>query len=339
MHRAKQMEEKMKRKKIIGSDSLYNARNPIDSTNAMNSINRFLRFALRSLLSALFVLFALSSMLCTAYAADKLAVKDSSGNIQFVVKDDGKVGIGTTTPMSRFSITDQTSDFNRGFLLIQTGNFAAAGKSSFYRSRGTEASPTAVQNGDYIGAFSFLTYTGTQYIKNISFGAVVNGTVTSNSVDTDLFFTTSITNDTDPYANGTVRLLIKSNGNVGIGTTNPSYPLQMKSGAYCSTGGVWTNASSREYKENIKDLSADEAMVAFNRLDPVTFNYKVNKEERHVGFIAEDVPDLVATKDRKGLSSMDIAALLTRVIQEQEKKISDLSEKVNNLQKLMELNK
>jgi hypothetical protein len=35
-----------------------------------------------------------------------------------------------------------------------------------------------------------------------------------------------------------------------------------------------------------------------------------------VGFIAEDVPDLVSTKDRKGLSPMDIVAVLTKVVQE-----------------------
>ena len=38
--------------------------------------------------------------------------------------------------------------------------------------------------------------------------------------------------------------------------------------------------------------------------------------EKRVGFIAEEVPDLVATKDRKGLSPMDIVAVLTKVVQE-----------------------
>jgi hypothetical protein len=36
----------------------------------------------------------------------------------------------------------------------------------------------------------------------------------------------------------------------------------------------------------------------------VKFNYKSDQEDKHIGFIAEDVPDLVATKDRKGLSPM-----------------------------------
>jgi hypothetical protein len=95
---------------------------------------------------------------------------------------------------------------------------------------------------------------------------------------------------------------------------------------------VWTNASSREYKENIKELSSQDALLAFNKLDPVTYNYKVDSQEKHVGFIAEDVPDLVATPDRKALSTMDIVAVLTKVVQEQQKTIAELTEKVSRLE-------
>ena len=35
-----------------------------------------------------------------------------------------------------------------------------------------------------------------------------------------------------------------------------------------------------------------------------------------MGFIAEEVPDRVATKDRKGLSPMNIVAVSTKVVQE-----------------------
>jgi hypothetical protein len=50
-----------------------------------------------------------------------------------------------------------------------------------------------------------------------------------------------------------------------------------------------------------------------------------------VGFIAEEVPDLVAMKNRKGLSSMDIVAVLTKVVQEQQKTISTLREELDEL--------
>jgi hypothetical protein len=127
------------------------------------------------------------------------------------------------------------------------------------------------------------------------------------------------------------RMLIDYNGYMGLGV-RPSYPLHMASGARCTVGGVWTNASSREYKENIQQLSSDQALLAFNKLDPVTFNYKADSAEKHVGFIAEDVPDLVATPDRKALSTMDIVAVLTKVVQEQQKTIAELNEKVSRLE-------
>jgi hypothetical protein len=45
---------------------------------------------------------------------------------------------------------------------------------------------------------------------------------------------------------------------------------------------------------------------------------QTSPEENHVGFIAEDVPGLLATTDRKGLRSMDIVTVLTKVVQEQQ---------------------
>ncbi len=104
------------------------------------------------------------------------------------------------------------------------------------------------------------------------------------------------------------------------------------SGAYVAIGGVWTDASSRENKENIKELEAQTAMEAFLQLTPVTYSVKVAPDEKHVGFIAEDVPELVATKQRDGLSPMSIVALLTRVVQEQQKAIAELRAELAKLQ-------
>ncbi len=132
----------------------------------------------------------------------------------------------------------------------------------------------------------------------------------------------------------TLKFVIDKSGYVGIGQTTPSYPLHMASGAYVTSGGVWTNASSREYKKDIHKLSSEDAMVAFNKLEPVSFKYK-SDDERHVGFIAEDVPDLVASGDRKGLSAMDMVAVLTKVVQEQQKTIASLSKEVKSMKAKM----
>jgi len=120
------------------------------------------------------------------------------------------------------------------------------------------------------------------------------------------------------------RLTIDRNGNLGVGVSRPIQPLEMASGAHVTSGGVWTNSSSRDNKENISELTVAEALAALAELQPVQFRYKSDEHENYVGFIAEDVPDLVATADRKGLSAMDIVAVLTKVIQAQQRQIDAL---------------
>jgi hypothetical protein len=125
------------------------------------------------------------------------------------------------------------------------------------------------------------------------------------------------------------RITIDRDGNVGFGVTRPANPIQLASGAHVTAGGVWTNSSSRARKENIADLSSSDALDTLNALEPVQFNYKNDQTESYIGFIAEDVPELVATRDRDGLSAMDIVAVLTKVVQEQQKKIAELEARLD----------
>jgi hypothetical protein len=129
-------------------------------------------------------------------------------------------------------------------------------------------------------------------------------------------------------------LIMELNGD----STNPT--LDMADGG--GYNGTWNPASSRKLKENIADLTADEAVEAFNGLKPVKFNYKARKEEPRVGFIAEDVPELVAMNGKKTLGTVDIVAVLTKVLQEQQKlnqqqqeTIQKLNERIAQLEKMV----
>jgi len=73
-------------------------------------------------------------------------------------------------------------------------------------------------------------------------------------------------------------------------------------------------------------------METLAKLNPVKYVYKTNPSDQQVGFISEDVPELVATQDRKGMSSMDVVAVLTKVVQEQQQTISDLQNKNGKLE-------
>ena len=121
-----------------------------------------------------------------------------------------------------------------------------------------------------------------------------------------------------------VRLHIDYSGNVGINTAAVAgVPISTATGALLTAGGAWLNSSSRERKEHIQALSGAQALQALAELRPVTYNYKVDAEEKHVGFIAEDVPELLASKDRKSLSALDIVAVLTKAVQEQKQVVDE----------------
>jgi len=137
--------------------------------------------------------------------------------------------------------------------------------------------------------------------------------------------------------NSQTRIFIDTTGNVGIGdsfstTTVPSHPLEMSGGAYC-TGTTWEIGSSRTLKENIHSLTTEDAKATLEGLEPVRYNYKTRKDEEYLGFIAEDVPELVATKDRKGMAPMDVVAVLTKIVQDQQERIEKLEKKIEEINK------
>jgi len=85
------------------------------------------------------------------------------------------------------------------------------------------------------------------------------------------------------------------------------------------------SGSSRKLKKEITHISAAEAREAVACLTPVSFRYKADEShDVHIGFIAEDVPELVASPGRDAVSAMDVVAVLTKVDQEPERTIHGL---------------
>jgi hypothetical protein len=271
------------------------------------------------------------------------------------VTNNGNVGIGTTSPSFPFHIISpsgignimriesdngnsanfrikNTSSGGREWLLSSDGASGNAGAGAFRIRDNTALQDrlTIDNNGNVgIGTTSpntllHINGTGvdndgsTAVIRIVSGNGAQNLLLDGNEIDAiaDGLFLNNNTDENVVLANG--------GGNVGIGTAAPNHPLEMASGAHVTAGGVWTDASSRQYKENISNLTPEEAIAALERLNPVKFNYKVEKDEKYVGFIAEDVPDLVAMDDRQSLSAMDIVAVLTKVLQDQQKRIDEL---------------
>jgi Chaperone of endosialidase len=124
---------------------------------------------------------------------------------------------------------------------------------------------------------------------------------------------------------GDVPLVLGANSQMRLRATN----------AGVEVFGTFTNSSSRDYKEAIRSLDASEAAEALAGLQPVKFRYKEQTKE-NLGFIAEDVPALVAMEGRKSIAPMDLIALLTKVVQEQQRSAQALQEVVREQQKTID---
>jgi Family of unknown function (DUF6519) len=105
--------------------------------------------------------------------------------------------------------------------------------------------------------------------------------------------------------------------------------------------------SSRTFKDNIVGFSGNEAREVLNGLNPIKFTYKADQDHTlQLGFVAEDIPDVIASSDRQTVNPMNIIATLTRiskdhqdmliflnkVIKEQKVEIDALKTKVQSLE-------
>jgi hypothetical protein len=273
---------------------------------------------------------------------------DGSGNptATTVIDPNGNVGIGTTSPQSHLFVVDSTTNPSRGVVASQNNTGRQAALMQMTKSRGTRTSPTAVANGDYVAAFNMNAYDGASYLGGkpmAGWGALVNGTVSTGSIPTDLFFYTKPSGTLDPYGDGVVRVVISSAGNVGIGTTNPSHLIQLSGGAY-SNGSTWVNASDRNLKENFTPLDEQEIL---NRLESVPiqkWNYKNQPQAAHIGPVAQDFyaayqlgdsDKSIGTIDADGIAFAAIKAL-HKTMKEQLKQFKNENEELQERIRLLE---
>jgi hypothetical protein len=266
------------------------------------------------------------------------------------VDDDGQVGIGTSAPVFELHIREGDTPTVRLHQDTSYGwpeqNWDVGGnETSFFIRDGSHAArlpfriepetPTnmlclkadgRVGIGTWSPGFQLEvedTGENTAMVVDRTDGATcyINATASNGN------FGTTSDHSVRIVANGIWQMEVTKNSDINM-TDGGSY------------NGTWNPSSSRELKENIKDLTVEEAETALDGLNPVKYNYKADKAEARVGFIAEDVPDLVAMNGRKTLGTVDIMAVLTKVLQQQremlrqqQKVIDDLKEEVAQLKK------
>jgi hypothetical protein len=243
---------------------------------------------------SLFLVLALVIVIPAAvFGADKLIVQDGSSVTQFVVQDTGAIGVGMAAPLYK-------GDFSAGNVSKSVLHFSLAGADS----------------GGYVtsvGANNFFVSSGAAW-DNVAGGWVAKNAAAviagSGAAGYRVFLANGCTPGAVCAALSTEKFKIDYSGNVTALSFNPT--------------------STRESKNNIEKLSVKSANEALMGLDPVTFTYKLDPDQSHVGFIAEDVPALVATKDRKTINPVDIVGVLTKVLQ-------DKSQTIEKQQKTLDL--
>ena len=128
---------------------------------------------------------------------------------------------------------------------------------------------------------------------------------------------------------------VHSNGNVGIGTTDPSYKLHVI-GDIAHTGGCFTPSDLR-LKENITPLTG--AIDKVSALRGIYFNLKGESPcNRQVGVIAQEVEAVlpeVVSEDAQGYKSVDyskLTPLLIEAVKAQQAQIKALQARIEALE-------
>lgn len=147
-------------------------------------------------------------------------------------------------------------------------------------------------------------------------------------------------------------------GNLGLGTTSPSQKLDVignirvsaiGSGVYWGPvnrsfdGTFTTSTSDIRMKENVQTIN--DGLSKVMQLRGVTFTWKSNPEYgNRIGFIAQELekvlPELVFTNEvdgYKGVNYAEVTAVLVEAIKEQNKLLDNQNEKINELERKLEL--
>jgi len=270
----------------------------------------------------------------------------SSGRLGFITDHfalsggltvDGNVGIGTTTLSSKLTVDGNVSA--TGFY---TSNLSVVDEPFWNNSTHAQLGIKLTSDSSYANVrmgslrtdsiFLGTPNGGTDIGSDGSmFRALALGVTSGDSTNGDgyffhsdsagsLFLNNAANNATTTNLRGIRLSTLIADTSVGIGTTTPTLgPLVMASGAYVTTGGVWTNASDRNKKENFTQLDGADILSKIAQLPVTEWNYKNEATSvTHIGPMAQDFYALfklggsdtsISTIDPAGIALIGIQAI------------------------------
>ncbi len=267
----------------------------------------------------------------------------SAGNIYF---QPGNAGIGTTnvtdslTVYGTLRVKGRTSDTlaivadNNGNVGIGDGSYGPK-----LHVTGHLGTPDIA----IIETFR-LTRPAQSGIKNrnafgVGVGSFETGLNGRTRVDFIVSDQSGASNDYGNLPNITV-MTLNANGNVGIGTTAPSYNLHVN-GSVAGTSG-YNNLSDARYKKNISSIENASELVS--KMRGVSFDWKKEdyknlnfEDKRQLGLIAQELeeilPEAVSTDNEgyKSIAYSKIIPVLIEAIKEQQKTIDLLKIEIEKI--------
>lgn len=120
---------------------------------------------------------------------------------------------------------------------------------------------------------------------------------------------------------GDNQFLVRAAGGLYFGTVGPvSIPsgrfINTSTGAHLTTGGSWTNASSRALKTDFAAINPTDVLNRVTRMGISTWAYRASSEGRHLGPVAEEFHELFGLgSDGSSISTVDASGVALAAIQ------------------------
>lgn len=234
----------------------------------------------------------------------------------------GKMGLGTIAPVNLLHLRAANDTINGPILSLggTTADQAESGRIRFY-----EGTASTNLRGGYI----HLDGAANRFHIGIH---PASDNIVSNDID-------AISID-------------RASGEVGIGTANPNYLLEVNGTAGKPGGGSWTNSSDARLKQNV--IAYNDGLESILSINPVRFHYNAHSgydtSKEYVGVIAQELqevaPYMVNTSARilpdgsTGYLDVDNSAMtymLINAVKEQQALIMQQQETINMLLQRIEI--